>query len=166
MGIPTLTLDTNLLHEYWKQRPKSEVIEKLLLLAKQGEIDLAVTARIHEDIPKPPLAERLNELPELGITKAGSVTRVGYGVVGRDMVGDDAFGSFFSSAREIAKQSKKKPPDWRDWDHLHARYLLRREIFLTWDEGITCLAETLNAHFGIVVMKPEEFTRPYSQERI
>jgi len=166
MNIPRLTLDTNLLFEYWKQGTKSEIIEKLLLLARQGRIDLAVTARIHEDIPNPPLAEKFDGLPELGITQTGSVARLDYCVLDRDMLGDDAFETFFSTAREIANQSKKKPPDWRDWDHLHAHYLLRRDIFLTWDEGITCLAETLNARFGIEVMKPEEYVQSHFQERV
>jgi len=67
MNIPKLTLDTNLLLEYWKQQKRMDVTEKLLSLARLGKIDLAVTARIREDIPRPPLADRINELPELQI---------------------------------------------------------------------------------------------------
>lgn len=46
MGTPTLTLDTNLLQEYWKQRDKVQFVEQLLDLAQQGKVDLAVTARV------------------------------------------------------------------------------------------------------------------------
>ena len=157
MGIPTITLDTNLLHEYWKRRPKVEAVEKLILLAEQGKISLAVTARVHEDIPNPPLSERLGELPELNISETASVTRLGYWVLGRDMLGDDAFESFYLTAYEMSKHSGRTPPNWKDWDHLHAHYLLHRDFFLTWDEGIVCLSKTLKARFGIVVMKPEEY---------
>ncbi len=157
MSIPSVTLDTNLLHEYWKQRHKSEIVERLLLLAKEAKIDLAVTARVHEDIPRPPLAKRLNELQELNINETGSVTRLGYWVLGRDMLGDPNFENYWLPACELAKQRGKKPPDWRDWDHLHAHYLLKREIFLTWDEGITCLSEELKSSFCIIVMKPERY---------
>lgn len=156
---PKLTLDTNLLLEYWKQQDKREIVKRLLLLAEQGKIDLAVTARVHEDIPQPPLAEKLNELPELHINKTSSVTRWGYWVLGRDMLGDEAFESFWVIACDLAKQRGKKPPDWRDWDHLHAHYLLQRNVFLTWDEGIICLSKELREQFDVVVMRPEKYLR-------
>jgi len=156
-GVPRLTLDTNLLHEYWKQRGKRKVVEKLLLLASQGEVDLAVTARAQEDIPHPPLAEKLSELQELNISETSSVARLDYLVLGRDMLGDKAFGQFWPIACALAEQNGKKPPDWRDWDHLHAHYLLGRDVFLTWDKGIICLSEELKARFGILVKKPEDY---------
>jgi len=165
MNPPTLTLDTNLLHEYWKQRDKSEVVERLLLLARQGRVDLAVTARVHEDVPRPPLAHKLDELRQLGVRKTGSVTRLGFWVLGRDMLADEAFRSFHPTASELAKQFGEKPPDWRDWDHLHAHYLLRRDAFLTWDGGIVCLAETLKDRFGIVVMTPEQYLQAFDAEK-
>ena len=34
-----------------------------------------VTGRIREDVPRPPLADRIDELPELGIDLMGSVIR-------------------------------------------------------------------------------------------
>ena len=157
MGVPTLTLDTNLLLEYWKQRDKKEIVESLLFLAEQGKVDLAVTARVREDIPRPPLAMRLNQLSELNIKETGTVARVGLWAIGRDMLGDKAFEAFWPDACKLAKQHGKTPPDFRDWDHLHAHYLQQRDIFLTWDGGITCIAEELRAYFGIVVMTPEDY---------
>lgn len=156
MNVPRLTLDTNSLLEYWKNQAKREVVEKLLLLEREGKAHLAVTARIHEDVPQPPLAQKLDELRELGINKTSSVTRIGW-VLGRDMLGDEAFNDFWPTAQTIAKLHGKKPPDERDWDHLHAHYLLRRDIFLTWDEGIICLSGDLRTQFGVVVMRPEEY---------
>ncbi len=157
MNLPTLTLDMNLLHEYWKQRDKFESVEKILNLAKDGKVELAVTARIHEDIPDPPLSEKLRELPELSIRITGSVARIGYWVIGRDMIGDEAFYDFYSTACKLARKIGKCPLDWRDWDHLQTHYLLRRDFFLTWDEGIICLAEALKNRFNIVVIKPEKY---------
>ena len=157
MDDSTLTLDTNLLHEYWKRRDKLQHVERLLDLARQGKVDLAVTARVHEDVPQLPLAQKLNELEELHIHRTSSVARPGYWVLERDMLGDDAFEDYWPSACTLAKQRGKKPPDWRDWDHLHAHHLLGRQVFLTWDEGINCLWEELRDRFGVVVMKPEEY---------
>jgi|GEM_PF-4531770 len=94
IGVPKLTLDTSLLVEYWKHQDKREVVERFLLLAEQGKTDLTVTARVCEDIPRSPLAEKLNELPELNINETGSVTRLGYWVLGRDMIGNEAFSNF------------------------------------------------------------------------
>ena len=157
MNITRLTLDTNLLLEYWKNQSKRKTVEKLLLLAKEGKVDMAVTARIREDVPLPPLAQKLNELLELGINETGSVTRLGYWGLGRDMLGDEAFNDFWPTAQALAGQRGKKLPDWRDWDHLHAHYLLHRDIFLTWDEGIICLSDDLRTRFGVVVMRPEAY---------
>jgi hypothetical protein len=158
-NVPTLTLDANLLHEYWKQRDKYKVVDRLLILAEEGKVDLAITARVHEDIPHSPLAEKLSELQGLNINETGSVTRLGYCVLGRDMLGDEAFEQFWPQACTLAQQYGKKPPDWRDWDHLHAHYLLKRDAFLTWDEGIIRLASTLKAKFGILVTRPEDYLK-------
>jgi hypothetical protein len=68
--------------------------------------------------------QKLDELPELGINETGSVTRLGYWVLGRDMLGDDAFNNFWPTAQVLAEQRGEKPPDWRDLDHLHAHYML------------------------------------------
>lgn len=86
MSTPKLTLDTNLLLEYWKNQDKRKAVEKLLLLVKEGKVDLAVTARIREDVPRSPLAQKLDELPELGINETGSVMRLDYSVLDRDML--------------------------------------------------------------------------------
>jgi hypothetical protein len=162
MNIPTLTLDTNLLLEYWKHQDRIDIVERLLELAKQDKVDLAVTARIREDIPHPPLADNLNNLAEMQIVETGSVTRLGSWVLGRDMFADEAFGHYFDKAIELASKRGKKPPDWRDWDHLHAHYLLKRDTFLTWDEGILCLAQELKDNFGINITKPDEYLRAFA----
>ena len=154
---PTLTLDTNILIEFWSRQQKLNVVEALLQLAKQGKVDLAVTARIQDDIPRPPLADRINELPLLNIVQTGSVTRLGAWVLGRDMLGDQSFVDFVSNLEHRGTISGKKQPDWRDWDHLHAHYLLRRNTFLTWDNRILGFAEALKSQFGINIMTPEDY---------
>ena len=65
MSIPKLTLDTNLLIELWKHQKKARVVKSLIKLANDGKVDLIVTRRITDDIPKPELSLKLNELPEL-----------------------------------------------------------------------------------------------------
>jgi hypothetical protein len=107
---PRLTL----LHELWKQREKKGHVETLLRLAEQGRVQLAVTARVREDVPAEPLASRLDELPTLGIAETASVTRLGYWVLGRDRLGADEFVQFEA---ELAASVGRRP-DWRDLDHL------------------------------------------------
>ena len=89
--MPSATLDTNLLVEYWKNQAKAAVVEGLLELAQSGQLDLAVTARIREDIPQPPLSDRINRLREISVQEIGTVMRLGVGVLGRDSLGDDGF---------------------------------------------------------------------------
>ncbi len=69
-----LTLDTNLLHELWKDRDKRRLVEQILAL---DDVELAVTATVHEDVPHGPLVARLGELSQLGITETPRLARVG-----------------------------------------------------------------------------------------
>jgi hypothetical protein len=157
--VDALTLDTNLLLECWKHQNKKHLTERLLELGKEGIVDLAVTARIREDIPSNPLASRIDELPDQGIMETGSVTRVGFWVLGRDMLGDHRFAAYYPVACELAtaRVGRKRVPTWKDWDHLEAHMHLKRDVFLTWDQGILCLAGELKELFGITVMKPDDY---------
>jgi len=47
-----VTLDTNILQEYWRDQPKKAVVGRLLALAEENVNNLAVTARVHEDNPR------------------------------------------------------------------------------------------------------------------
>jgi hypothetical protein len=154
--VEMVTLDTNLLQDYWKQRRRKDAIERLLKLAREGQVDLAVTARIREDVPDEPLASEIDNLSELNVRETGSVTRLGYWVLGRDRLASDDFADY---ERELGERAGggEKVPDWRDLDHLHAHFLERRDLFLTWDEGILRLADELKARFGIAVLRPDEY---------
>jgi hypothetical protein len=77
--VEKLTLDTMLLQDYWKQRPRKDAIERLVKLAGQGRVDLAVTARIREDVSNEPLASEIDKLSELNVRETGSVTRLDSG---------------------------------------------------------------------------------------
>ena len=49
----------------------------------------------------------------------------------------------------------RRPPDWRDWDHVHAHCLSGRSVFLTWDDRILEVAPTLSQLLGVIVQTPE-----------
>lgn len=157
-AIPKLTLDTSVvfrLLEHRPQDPRLAFVEQLMALATGGEVDLAVTARIREDIPNEPLASRLNELSILGVSETLVVGRWGVSRWGEFIWGSSDFGGYYDTACELARQRGKNPPDWRDWDHLHSHLLQGRDYFLTWDQGILCLAQQLLEKFGVVVLTPE-----------
>ena len=151
---PTATLDTNVLIEFWRDQHKAETTAALLNLAEDTQVFLAVTSRINADIPDMPLAGRINELPELNVGRIGSVFRLGVSRLGVDMLASDRFVDVMESIKD---NLRRKPPDWRDWDHLHGHFLARRDVFLTWDGPILDAASELKSMLGIVVMKPEEF---------
>jgi hypothetical protein len=152
-----LTLDTMILRDYWEKRKGLAFVEQLLDLADAGEVDLAVTATIRQDVPDDPMARRIHELPELRIEETGTVARWGIAVWGRDMWASSKFEEF-----RLRLQSERQPgdsplPGVQDWDHLHAHMLLGRDVFLTRDGAILRLRGTLRSEFGIVVMSPEEY---------
>lgn len=51
----------------------------------------------------------------------------------------------------------KTPPDWRDWEYLHAHYLSGRDLFLTWDRRILDCGPELKRRLDLVVMQPEQY---------
>ena len=155
--VPSATLDTSVIVEYLEKRSKIAVVESLLKLAQSGRLDLCVTGRIREDIPRQPLSERINELAELGIREMGSIIRTGHWRPGRDSAGSTMFQEAIDSLPDDPSRPRKKCPDWRDWDHVQIHYLNGRDVFLTWDKGILNAAPHLKEHLGIVIMKPENY---------
>ena len=165
IAIPSVTLDTNVIFEHWKQRPKAAIVEKLLELGDIGQIDLCVTSRIREDIPKPSLSDEIDiRLKQDGIREIGSIIRIGHWRPGQDMPGSTKFQEVVDSLPDAPNRQKKKPPDWRDWDHVQAHYLSERDVFLTWDGGILNAAPHFKEKLGIVIMEPEEYLRYHKRQ--
>jgi hypothetical protein len=152
-----LTLDTNVLLEYWKEQAKRSVTERLLDLACAGRVELMVIARIRDDVPLEPLVGEINRLDELGVAEGPSVARLGSWVLGRDMLGSDAFVDAETELSAAMEARGHKPPDWRDWDHIHSHFLQNRDVYLTWDERVLDVSDALRERFGVAVMPPEEY---------
>ncbi len=158
--LPTVTLDTNVVREWWDCRGKVDLVEKLLELSNSLKIDLAVTGRIRDDVPLQPLAGKINDLSNLTIDEIGSVIRFSHWKAGRDVAGTQEFENFrYSPAivNKLEKMNEKRRPDWRDWDHLHTHFRYGRDYFLTWDKGILDFSDELKSQLGINVMEPERF---------
>lgn len=158
----SVTLDSNLVADYWERRPGWEDVQALLELGAQGVLDLAVTAVIERDFPDDPWASRLLELPTLGVLMVGAPATLGSWVLGRDVLGDAAFDAAWAefaavAASRITKRQRGRPPSSEDWTHLHAHWLLGRTVFLTRDKPLLSLAPKLLERFGIVVLAPSNF---------
>jgi hypothetical protein len=151
--VERLTLDTNLLQEYWREQGKR--------LADARKVELVVTNRIENDIPGGPLAERLRELPAMGIGKIGGVFRLDVSTFdGGDMFGSDVFVDLTEQASvELLRRGRRadKLPDWRDWDHLHGHFLEHRDVFLTWDKRLIEGGRILAEQLPITVMSPDDY---------
>ena len=152
-----VTLDTNILQEYWKKQANVRVVEKVLKLAENGELDLAVTTRISEDITHPPLSNHINQLPELGVQQIGASARWDVSRWDEDYFADPEFSDYLDSLVCKDKNEGRNPPDWRDRDHIQGHYIAKRDIFLTWDKAILAWASKLKEKFGVVLMRPEDF---------
>ena len=157
-----ITLDTSVIFRYWQNQDQGKfaIVEQLLDLTHNGQLDLAITTRIHADVPRPELANRINQFPELRIRHIGSVFRLNHSALnGGDALGSDHFTDATASLDDKFEREgrKGKRPDWRDWDHLHGHYLAGRDSFLTWDGPILEVASELKTRLGIIVMTPEDF---------
>ena len=163
--IERLTLDTDVLQEFWREQEKSAQTAALLRLAEEGHVDLAVTRRIRADIPHEALASKIDELPLLRVRETGVAFRIGESTLGGpDGLGSEAFDQFVRfevpliTERLLAegRLAKRRVPDWRDWQHIEAHFIQGRDVFLTFDRGIQAWSTQLRERFGIVVMAPAE----------
>ena len=165
---PTVTLDTSVIIEWWKNQARVEHVETLIELGKKFEIDLAVTGRIHDDVWKQPLAAKINDLPNLLIDEIGAIIRINNWKPGTDIGGIAEFVNFIESIETSDKfnhMNTDSQPDWRDWDHIHTHYRYGRNYFLTWDRGILHFQEEFK-EFGIKVMKPEDYLSQHQQPNL
>jgi hypothetical protein len=154
-----LTLDTNVIQEHWKERPKRHAIEQLVGLAEHGLVDLAVSRYIRVDTPHEPLASRINDLAtELRVNGTGGLFTLGVSSLGgTDRLGSEEFDRFQASLAGW-RPANGKVPDQRDWDHLHTHFIHRRDAFLTWDRGVLELGKKLaDSPFRLVVMSPDAY---------
>lgn len=156
---PTVTLDTDVVRDWWENRSKVQHVKKLLELGKKFEIDLAVTRRIRDDVPNQPLAAKINDLPNLLIHEIGAIIRPNNWQPGIDIIGITEFVNLIGSIEtsdEFNHMNKEKRPCPNDWDHIHTHYRYGRNYFLTWDKGILHFKKEFE-DFGIKVMNPEEY---------
>ena len=153
-----VTIDTNILQELWRNQDKSEIVKDLLTLSDKGRLDLAVTTRIEYDIPLPPLSERFDELPVLGVQKIGTVGRWGVSTWGG--------GDFWSDGRAVEVESAiasslhergLRAPETADFDHIFGHHIAERDVFLTWDKAILRAADLFREHLGVRIVAPEDF---------
>ena len=96
----------------------------------------------------------------------GSVIRYGQWDADADTLGSTRFEHVRESIADRAGAAPGGPAnasDWRDWDHLHAHYLRRWDVFLTWDAGILDCADELKGNLDIVVMRPEEYLEKHER---
>jgi hypothetical protein len=157
-GREKLTLDANLLHDYWKQRPRRWAIERLIELAAGGQVELAVTRYVRDDIPNAPLRDRLDELPRLHIRETSGLFQFDISPIGgSDGLGSDEFIAFERALAESWKPTRGRPPDRRDWLHLHAHHIQGRDRFLTWDEPLLELGDLLEPVFRLGVIRPDAY---------
>lgn len=166
--LPTVTLDTSVVMEWWKNQAKIEHVKTLIELGKKFEIDLAVTGRIHDDVWKQPLAAKINDLPNLLIDEIGAIIRIDNWKPGTDIGGITEFVNFIGSIETSDKfnhMSQKRRPSWCDWDHIHTHYRYGRNYFLTWDRGILHFQKEFE-EFAIKVMKPEDYLSQHQQPNL
>lgn len=165
IGADRLTFDTNLLQEYLRQQNRRDVVAQLFDMARVGEVELVVTARINEDMTGD-LAVKLDELMATGVVgQIGSITRLGYWVLGRDMLASDEFIAAQEAAdAELRRRGRAQLPDFRDWDHLHAHFLQGRDVFLTWDRRLLEAAEIIAGRLATRTMKPGDYLASRDQQ--
>jgi hypothetical protein len=162
-----VTLDTNLLVERWRDQANRALVDELLAAGARAELDLAVTRHIRDDVPRDPLAGRVNELPELGVREVGGAFTIGSSTLGGgDVVVASALADFLWSPDFFdvlcgllrdGKLRKDRTPSKTDWAYTLAHRAHGRDVFLTFDTGLLAFAPELLRRFGLLVMHPGTF---------
>ena len=162
-SLPSVTLDTDVL-----LKMKRGVSVDMLEFRKTYLVDLAISQRIREDIKLHPDEEQF--LSDYYIRTIPSIMRCSFDSMAQRFLINPKFNKpgsteFLKSAESIInnffKPRGETPPGYLDWDHLHAHYLSRRDIFLTDDQKILKIKDQLKEELGIVVMNLEDFLNSF-----
>ena len=162
-SLPSVTLDTDVLLKM-KSRESVDMQE----FRKTYLVDLAVSQRIREDIPLRPDEEQF--LLDYYIRTIPSIMRCSFDSKAQRFLLNPKFNKpgsteFLKSAESIInnffKPRGETPPEYLDWDHLHAHYLLGRDIFLTDDQKMLKIKDQLKEELGIVVMSLKDFLNSF-----
>lgn len=154
--LPSITLDTNVLIHM-----KSGKILNPVELQKKCALDLAVTHRIRDDLQINASDEHF--IKNNYIRKIPSIMRCSFDSKSKrfllnpefDKLGCTEFLKMAESIIESFKQTGENPPEYLDWDHIHAHYISGRDIFVTEDKKILKVGCQLK-ELGIRVMRFEE----------
>ena len=156
-AVISVTLDTTAIRDLIDERENKQAIDEILDLQSKGRVSIAVTKKIHQDIPNPPLSNRISELPELGIDEIPAVGRLGVDFyLGESVLASEEFAEF-----ERWLEFDDRSPGWKDMDHLHTHFVAGRDIFVTSDKGILKLAQELREKFHILIAEPSGFMDLY-----
>ena len=162
-SLPSVTLDTDVFLKM-KRRESVDMQE----FRKTYLVDLAVSQRIREDIPLRPDEEQF--LSDYYIRTIPSIMRCSFDSKAKRFLLNPKFNKpgsteFLKSAESIInnffKPRGETPPGYLDWDHLHAHYLLGRDIFLTDDQKMLKIKDQLKEELGIVVMSLKDFLNSF-----
>ena len=162
-SLPSVTLDTDVLLNM-KTREAVDMQE----FRKTYLVDLAVSQRIREDIKLYPDVEQF--ISDYYIRTIPSIMRCSFDSKAERFLLNPKFNQpgsteFLKSAESIInnffRPKGETPPGYLDWDHLHAHYLSRRDIFLTDDQKILKIEEQLKEELGIVIMSLEDFLNTF-----
>ena len=159
LRLPSVTLDANVIIDM-----KREKIPNPIELHKICPADLAVTHRIQDDLSLNSSDEQF--LTDNHIRKIPSIMRFCFDSRSQRFLLNPEFDKpgcteFFKMAESIIdglRKTGENPPEYLDWDHLHAHYISGRDIFVTEDKDILKVSCQLKA-LGIRVMRFEELLK-------
>ena len=154
--LPSITLDTNVI----LKMKRGEILDPLKLREK-CPLDLAVTQRIRDDLSLNLSDEQF--LENSFIRRIPSIMRNSYDSDSKrfllnpefDKPGSTEFLQVAESIIEGLKHTGENPPEYLDFDHIHAHYMSGRDIFVTEDKKILKMSSKLK-DLGIRIMNFEK----------
>ena len=167
----SITLDTNCIIDLQDNQAKEFrlAMERLIQLAEDQRLDLAVTTRVESEAKDEPTIDAYRGLiSSRRIKVIGSTTRLGYWRLGVDLLPDE--GVWKSIARAVCpnrdpefmfRSKGKLPKDSIDIDHLYGHLQSQRDFFVTRD-GRLLRAKKRLAALGIRVCKPTEIVKKFA----
>ena len=162
-----ITLDTNCLINLFGQSETATSLQALSTLIRyglSGQVEVAATTRVEEDISNDKNPERRAEmlrflelLPIIGSIGRFDISKWDRG----DVFSDERLERLHAECQQIvfpglSKADKRYRNKINDIDHIVGHVLNRRDIFVTDDNGILRRREQLKNGPGVIVMLPAE----------
>jgi hypothetical protein len=155
MSVERLTIDSTVVIDLVDERQEQhQLAQRLVVLARTGEVELAVASSGHIFDAKDHAAERLSELARQGVLETVQLAYPGVMIPGANAIpgaGVPGFRAAWDAVAATWKTHEGRCPGDNDALHVETHVLTERDVFVTDDRALRAMCRRLTEEHPFTV---------------